>query len=128
VSSKEIKAMVSLYLVKECSITKLEERDSAKDIWWLEPDEFLLDKLRTFLSNKANHSGREDWAFVEKMQNSILPKSRYFTTAHKGLPITFNSQSALERRLLEFINVWHPLVRLAFSRTRRAETHGLARG
>lgn len=114
VSSKEIKAMVSLYLTKECSRTNLKEGDSTKDIWRLEPDELLLDKLRTFLSNKANHSGREDWAFIEKMQTSVMPRGRYFTTAPKGLSVTFNSQSALERPLLEFINVWHPLVRLAF--------------
>jgi hypothetical protein len=56
----------------------------------------------------------EDWNFLELMNDSIGAKSRYFTTRPRGLPITFNSQLALERPRLAYVNVWHPLVRLAF--------------
>ena len=34
--------------------------------------------------------------------------------APKGFPVTFSSELAIKRPILEFINVWHPLVRLAY--------------
>lgn len=115
VSSKEIRALVSSYLTKEYTRTRLQEVDRQSDNWLLIPEQVLVDNLRTFLRNRANPSGREDWQFVNRLQSSISSGSRQGRTGMQGMPVTFNSQLALERPLLEFINVWNPLVRLAFN-------------
>lgn len=114
VSAKEIRALVFQYLLKECPRTTLQPVERETDIWFLMPDQVLLDKLRSFLGKRANHSGPEDWNFLGLMNDSISTKSRYFTTRPRGFPITFNNQLALERPRLVYVNVWHPLVRLAF--------------
>jgi len=112
VSSKELRALVSTYLAKECPRTSLREVDRHLDNWLLVPDQVLIDNLRAFLRNRSNPSGREDWNFATKLQN---PRQRLWDRATPGIPVTFDSKLALERPLLEFINVWHPLVRLAFN-------------
>jgi len=115
VSSKEVRALVSTYLAKECTRTSLREVDRHLDNWLLVPEQVLIDNLRAFLRSRANPSGREDWYFAARLQNSISSGGRLWRMVTPGIPVTFDSQLALERPLLEFINVWHPLVRLAFN-------------
>jgi len=114
VSAKEIRALVFQYLLKECPRTTLHLVERETDNWVLIPDQVLIDKLRRFLGRPTTHPGREDWNFLGLMNDPISGKSRYFTTRPMGFPITFSSQLALERPRLVYINVWHPLVRLAF--------------
>ena len=84
------------------------------DNWYMVPGQVLIDKLRSFLGKRTTHSGPEDLSFLGLMNDAISAKGRYFTTRPRGLPITFNSQLALERPRLVYVNVWHLLVRLAF--------------
>ena len=114
VSSKEIRALVFQYLLRECPRTTLRPVERETDNWFLIPDQVLMDKLRSFLGRRTTHSGPEDWNFFGLLNDSVYAKSRYFTTRLRGLPITFNNQLALERPRLVYVNVWHPLVRLAF--------------
>jgi hypothetical protein len=120
VSAKEIRALVFSYISKMCRMSYLEEIDSAEDVWRLMPDEALIDNLRTFLSSKASRAGREDWSFFSRLQTCMGGGRRLWRTSKPGLPLTFNSRVAMERPLLEFVNVWHPLVRLAFSTLNQA--------
>jgi len=115
VSSKEVRALVSTYLAKECTRTSLEEVDRHLDNWRLVPDQVLIDNLRAFRSSKANPLSGEDRQFATRLQKSIGLGDRLWRRGILGIPVTFDSQLALERPLLEFINVWHPLVRLAFN-------------
>lgn len=114
VSSKEIRALISSYIDKFSPRSRLEEVDRPQDNWLLVPDHTLIDKLRAFFTSKTNRPGGEDWQFLSRLQNCISSRGRLFTTAPRVMPITFNSNLALERPLLEFIHVWHPLVRLAY--------------
>jgi len=115
VSSKEVRALVSTYLAKECPGTSLREADRHLDNWVLVPNQVLIDNLRAFLTSRTNPSGQEDWYFATRVQNSISSGGRLWHMGTPRIPVTFDSQLALERPLLEFINVWHPLVRLAFN-------------
>ena len=71
-------------------------------------------EIRAFLFRREGRAGREDISFVDKIQKLLHSGDRYITQRHRGIPVTFNSDLALKRPILEFINVWHPLVRLAY--------------
>jgi len=83
----------------------------------LTADQILIDKMRTFLNMKTVNTGREDWNFLAQLVKSNLNKGY---TGLKGLPVTFDSKLALERPGLVYINIWHPLVRLAYNALEQA--------
>lgn len=115
VSAKEIKALIRTFMVKNCRKSELREVDRSDDNWLLVPDYSLYDNLGAFLGNKRNRAGKEDWEFLKRVRHCVLPDQRYIVKGPPGIPLTFNSDIALQRPRLEFVTVWHPLVRLAFA-------------
>ena len=114
VSAKEIRALVSSYISNTCPKTSLQEVDLALDNWALSPDHSLVDNLRSLVNSKTIRPEREDWRFLGLIQNRLTPGGRLFSTGSRGIPITFSSDLAMQRPLLEFINISHPMVKLAY--------------
>jgi len=114
VSAKEVRALLNSYIIEKCPRSELQEVDPLSDNWLMVPDQSLVDSLRTFLGSKVSRPGREDWQFLNRIQQHIHPKGRYFVEGSPGIPVTFNSELAMRRPSLDFVTVWHPLVRLAF--------------
>ncbi len=115
VSAKEIRALIQTYIAKDCPRSELREVDRLADNWLLVPDNLLLDKLESFLNSRGSRAGREDWEFRKRVLHYVAPRGRFVTRGAPGIPLTFNSDIALQRPLLEFVTVWHSLVRLAFA-------------
>lgn len=114
VSAHEIRALVSSYFIQECGGDCLEEVDRVSDNWLVVLNPKIVENLRAFLFRKGARIGKEDSQFLGKIQKILSPGSHYITQRSCEIPVTFNSDLALKRPILEFINVWHPLVRLAY--------------
>jgi len=116
VSPAEVLSLLRCYFAIHAPDAYIEKvDDSVDDIWKLWPSQKLIDNLRALLTQRNNKARLEDWQFIQHLQNALSSKSRVFETSPQWLRITFDGNTALKGPLLDLINSWHSLVRLAFS-------------
>ena len=106
VSPSEIKALCFSYIEEAFPRCHFQPVEDKTDIWYFVPHEEFEDGLRQFL--RRERSGEVNWEFLRKTERCFKQGGP------RGVPVTFDSEVAHQRRLLQFINIWHPLARMAF--------------
>ena len=116
VAPNEIKALCFSYLADshpQCCFQLVEE---ATENWFFVPSKEFESGLRLFLSKRRFGSGGSDWEFLRRVEGIFKQGGP------RGVPVTFDSEVAHARRPLEFVNVWHPLAKMAFEHFRSKGT------
>jgi len=100
VSDVEIKALVGTYVHESDPLSRLESNGPDDASYCLRANDTLSTELKTFIFQKRkNDLSTHD--FLQKLQPG------------KEIPLTFSSDLAFQRKLLEFINPRHPLAQAA---------------
>lgn len=108
VSANEIYALCSSYLATKFPRTRLESvRGSENHIWKFVPDATFRGELDRFLNRPESRRGAVDIEFSRKIHGV------HTQGGPSGVPLTFDNALANQRRPLQFVNIWHPLTRMA---------------
>ncbi|MDA1276445.1 MAG: helicase-related protein [Verrucomicrobia bacterium] len=104
VSANEISSLCLAFLSKRCPGTRLEPlKSDDKRFWKFVPDVVFKTELDRFLGRPGSRGGAVDREFHQKVLDGSA----------RGVPMTFDSDMAHQRHLLQFVNIWHPLARMA---------------
>lgn len=108
VSANEVKALLLSFLSDYCPRSRLTALPRSPSIWSFVPDrESFEPAFHRFLTRPDVKVGQSERVFLNKLDALF----------HQGgphtIPLTFDSEMADARRLLEFVNLWHPLARMA---------------
>lgn len=108
VSANEIQSLCSSFLAERFPGTRLEPVKSDDNRFWkFVPNGIFKDELERFLNRPGSRAGASDREFIQKVL-SVFGRS-----GAPAVPLTFDSDIANQRRLLQFVNIWHPLARMA---------------
>ncbi len=99
VSADEVRSLVELYVETVFPEFPLETNDG-DPTFVLTPTQELIRELSTYASRNRRDSQRTR-QFVQKLHDNRL------------IPITFDADTARQRKLVEFVTVHHPLARIA---------------
>lgn len=100
ISEVELQVLVSEYVKEQFTLSSLKKFKGDEAIYELHPNDDLVIDLKTFVMQRLKNDATA-LQFLKKLRSG------------KEIPLTFNSELAFQRKLLEFITPRHPLARAA---------------
>ena len=117
VSANELKALLLECLSRSFPRTRFEPVDKRRDIWRFVPDREYVDAMNAFIVRDRAGAQALNKDFSQRIGALYEPRGRLWSAVRgRTIPVTMSSQTSLERgRTLEFVNIWHPMVKMAFN-------------
>ncbi|MBI2906834.1 MAG: DEAD/DEAH box helicase family protein [Chloroflexi bacterium] len=99
IAADEVRSLIESFVEQACPKTRLEP-DEGDPTYALSPGRDIIDCALTCVSGKPK-LGQHARFFLSRLRSDSL------------IPLTFDAETARERKLVEFVNVHHPLVAFA---------------
>ena len=108
VSANEVNSLCSSFLAQRFPRTRIEPVEiDGNRFWRFAPDGSFKNALERFLNRPSSRTVAADREFIQK----VLGVGNRSTSP--VIPMTFDSGMAHQRHHLQFVNIWHPLARMA---------------